>query len=233
MSHVLVVDDDEDVCKLTREVFEKKGFSTATAGDGLKALEQVDDRRPDLVLLDLDMPRLDGWGFLERLQGFPDPPPVVFMSGNLDFEAFAKGARAGVAAFFRKPIHFSELVTGCERILHAAQRTEGVPDERRGQPRRPLLVGLNVVSKPGTPRVPGELSDLSRTGAQVTLMIPVEVGARVRITLDPSLTGGLIRFEGEVRWCAPVGEGYALGVELQERSPEAEELLDHLLDGPS
>ena len=85
-------------------------------------------------------------------------------------------------------------------------------------------------SKRGTPRVPGELSDLSRTGAQVTLMIPVEVGARVRITLDSSLTGGLIRFEGEVRWCAPAGEGYALGVELQERSPEADQLLDHLLD---
>jgi CheY-like chemotaxis protein len=230
MGHVLVVDDDEDVCKLTQDVFEKKGFSTEAAGDGLKALEQVDDRRPDLILLDLDMPRLDGWGFLERLQGFPDPPPVVFMSGNLSFEAFARGARAGVAAFFRKPIHFTEMVTSCERILDSAARAGSASDDRRSQPRRPLLVGLNVVSKRGTPRVPGELSDLSRAGAQVNLMIPVEVGARVRITLDSSLTGALIKFEGEVRWCAPVGEGYALGVEMLERSPEADQLLDHLLD---
>src|SRR5262245_15957850 len=96
--HVLVVDDDAEVCALTLRILEDKGFRTSAAANGADGLAAVKQGAPDLVLLDIDMPGTDGWGFLEQLEVSPRPP-VVFVSGKLDFEAFARGTRAGVAAF--------------------------------------------------------------------------------------------------------------------------------------
>ena len=82
--HVLVVDDDLLVRQLVRTVLANAGYVTLEAVDGVGAIEQLEKRRPDLVLLDLVMPRCDGWAVLTYVGGMDDPPPVVLVSGLHD-----------------------------------------------------------------------------------------------------------------------------------------------------
>lgn len=223
---ILVVDDDPDVRALTSRVLRDKGFATSEASEGGAALELLAAEAPDLVVLDIDMSGLDGWGFLEFLP--EGAPPVVFLSGNLGFDSFARGARAGVAAFVGKPIHYRRLVTTCRRILETP-RASPEHEERRRSERRQLLVKVGMLSKLGTPQIIGELTDLSAGGARVITVGPVEVGSKVRFALDAAVAGELLRFDCLVRWCAPVEDGYAHGLAFTDLAPEARQALRNVL----
>jgi CheY-like chemotaxis protein len=83
---VLVVDDDADVTDTMREILEDEGHRVFVAGDGIRALEVVHAERPDLVLLDLEMPKMDGRHFLAEMRKTPelDRVQVVVLSGSRD-----------------------------------------------------------------------------------------------------------------------------------------------------
>jgi CheY-like chemotaxis protein len=226
---VLVVDDDPEVCALIRRVLEDKGFRTSAASNGAAGLLAVKQVAPALVLLDIDMPGTDGWGFLEQLDASPRPP-VAFVSGKLDFEAFSRGTRAGVAAFVAKPIHFNELAATCQRILDA--RAGDAPGaEQRREERRHFLVRVDVVSRLGTSRAIGELRDLSAGGAQVITPGPLDVGATVRFALDKAVTGDPMKFSSQVRWRQALEDGYAHGLELVDVGPEQAGRLREVIGG--
>lgn len=220
MTHLMIVDDDPNGRTLTCRVLEDKGFTTSESGDEASAVAAMRARRPDLVLVDLDRPGLDGWAFVDRLQKVPDPPPVVFLSGPLEFEAFARGARSGVAGFVAKPLHFGKLVTTCRRILLARETASRRPDERRATRRLQLLVAVTVESGGVSSTVLGELADLSLGGARVLLLGPLQVGSGIRLTLDRTVAGRLV-LDGEVRWCSPAHDGFALGLSFRGLTPEA------------
>lgn len=226
---ILVVDDDPELAALTQRVLVDHGFQASRAANGAEALAAVKAELPDLVLLDIDMPGTDGWGFLEQLANSPRPP-VAFVSGNLNFESFAKGTRAGIAAFVAKPIHYKELVATCRRIFDTpARRPPGPDDNRRRGDRRQILVRVDVASPLGQSRAVGELRDLSLGGAQVITIGPLEVGAKVRFTLDTAVTGEPMRFESEVRWRQQLSDGFAHGLELLDLGPEQTERLYSVL----
>jgi CheY-like chemotaxis protein len=219
VTHLMVVDDDPNGRTLARRVLEDKGFTTSEAGDEPSAVAAIRSRRPDLVLVDVDKPGLDGWSLLERLPSLPDPPPVVFLSGPLEFATFARGARSGVSAFVAKPLHFGKLVTTCRRILLARERASRPPDERRATQRLQLLVAVTVESGGVSTTVLGELADLSLGGARVILLGPVQVGSAIRLTLDRTVAGRLA-IEGEVRWCSPAHDGFAHGLSFRGLTPD-------------
>src|SRR5687768_13141797 len=100
---VLVADDEEDVRFLLSRLLGDVGYEVHLAQDGLEALERIDAERPDLMILDLMMPGLDGWGVLKRLESHPNPPLVVLLTARGDPESFARGIRAGAAAYVTKP----------------------------------------------------------------------------------------------------------------------------------
>jgi len=104
--------------------------------------------------------------------------------------------------------------------------------ERRREVRRRLLVGARVASETGTPLILGELVDLSLSGARMILLGPFDVGARVRVTLDQSLSNRTVRFDGKIMWREQIETGFAHGLELIEISSETEALIGELI-GPS
>jgi DNA-binding NtrC family response regulator len=222
---ILVVDDNADLALLTERVLKDKGFHAVRAGNGSEALAAIKAEPPDLVLLDIDMPELDGWGFLEKLDASPRPP-VAFVSGNFDFDAFSKGTRAGVVAFVAKPIHYNALIATCQRIFSTPKKRPEQPgDNRRRGERRQLLVRVDVISSTGSHRVIGELRDLSLGGAQVITMGPLEIGAKVLFSLDAAVTGEPMTFDSEVRWQQQLPDGFAHGLELLDLGPEQTERL--------
>jgi CheY-like chemotaxis protein len=113
---ILVVDDDENILDLVVMSLEITGYSTESARDGAEALEAVERGRPGLVLLDMRMPRLDGWGFARGLveRGIRDVP-VVVMTAAQDARRWAE--EIGADAYLEKPFDVHQLLDTVKRVL--------------------------------------------------------------------------------------------------------------------
>jgi DNA-binding response OmpR family regulator len=113
---ILVVDDDTDIRALLRELLERRGFSVAEAADGRQALQQLYGGRPDLVLLDVGMPGMDGWTTLERIRELSDVPVVMLTARSAELEK-TRGLRAGADDYVTKPFGRQELLARIEGLL--------------------------------------------------------------------------------------------------------------------
>jgi DNA-binding response OmpR family regulator len=109
---VLVVDDEPQVVWMLRFSLEAEGYRTLEARDGRAALEEIRQHRPDLVLLDVMMPVMDGWSVLEELQALPEDerPRVVVVSARASLRDRAKAAELGADAFVAKPFNVEDLL---------------------------------------------------------------------------------------------------------------------------
>jgi len=119
---ILVVDDEEDIRHMLRLILEKSGFVVETAGDGQEALDQVRDHRPDLILLDLKMPRLNGYEVFVRLKSdeqFKTIPIIVVtaVTQDSDQEDEEWARRMGAEGFVTKPFDLSELGRRIEELI--------------------------------------------------------------------------------------------------------------------
>ena len=119
IGRVLVVDDDEDIRKLLLAALTDAGYEVATAADGEEAIEAVRRRRPNVILLDLMMPRVSGWGFTERYAREPGPhAPIIVItaaSGQV-----LRLPEQGVARVLPKPFSVDALLRHVERALERA-----------------------------------------------------------------------------------------------------------------
>jgi CheY-like chemotaxis protein len=115
---VLVVDDDAAIRDAVRDVLESAGIAVETATDGADALEKVSRQRPRLVLLDMRMPVLDGWGFASALQERGVTLPVVVMTAAADAGRWAD--EIGAIGVVAKPFGVAELVSAVRRFSAAS-----------------------------------------------------------------------------------------------------------------
>ncbi|MET9591463.1 response regulator [Streptomyces sp. NPDC006516] len=137
---VLVVDDNKVIRQLIRVNLELEGFEVVTAADGVECLDLVHEVCPDVITLDVVMPRLDGIQTAARLRADPRTVhlPVALVSACTPYEV-ESGEYAGVDAFLAKPFEPSELVRMVHRL---AQRENRVPlDGRRGAGRAGSAAG--------------------------------------------------------------------------------------------
>ncbi|MDV9188063.1 response regulator [Streptomyces sp. SR27] len=120
---MLVVDDNKVIRQLIRVNLELEGFEVVTAADGAECLDVVHRVRPDVVTLDVVMPRLDGIKTAERLRADPRTShlPVAIISACGEHEV-AGGVASGVDAFLAKPFEPTELVRVVRQLLHRERR---------------------------------------------------------------------------------------------------------------
>ncbi len=144
---VLVVEADADLRTLMWRIFADAGHEVAVAADGGEAIEKVHSLRPELVVLDLVLPGLDGWAVIRNLQKLPVPPPVVMVSVHTHSEMYSRAAEAGVAAYVEKPFSVVELLATCERVLHEGAAPPVAPRDRRLAPRRIVRVPVLVLDE--------------------------------------------------------------------------------------
>jgi two-component system alkaline phosphatase synthesis response regulator PhoP len=121
MARVLVVDDEPDILLLHRLNLEAAGHEVLLAADGMKALERIAADGPDVVVLDVMMPVLDGWGVLERLATMAAPPPVLVVSAKSSREDIAHAIESGAADFLTKPFNPDGLIAALNRLLSASE----------------------------------------------------------------------------------------------------------------
>lgn len=119
---VLVVDDSPTVCKLVSITLSKRGFQIVSASDGIDALDVISSNKPDLILLDITMPRLDGYKLCKIIRGHDETReiPVIMLSGKDGFFDKARGKFVGCTSYITKPFEPEALIQEVERHLVAS-----------------------------------------------------------------------------------------------------------------
>jgi len=117
MSKVLIVDDEPDVLLLLRVNLEAAGFHTVLAADGETALARIDDADPDVVLLDIMMPVMDGWGVLRSLADRERSPRVVVVSAKSSDRDIVRALTSGAVDYVTKPFDPDDLLEVVRRTI--------------------------------------------------------------------------------------------------------------------
>jgi CheY-like chemotaxis protein len=225
---ILVVDDDEMLRDVVAAMLEGEGRVVEGAASGPDGLAAIAARRPDLVLLDLHMPGMSGWGVIERLKDRPSPPAVVAMSGMEVEPADLFAVRPYVYGFLPKPFTQEQLVKTCTRALEAAQAAVGGSQtfrDRRAYPRRNLLVPAALLSPDGMPAAQGQILNLSPGGAQLDLGASLNPGMEVALAFEIPGGMGPFRVTARVQWKK---EG-KLGLAFLDVSEDDQKRLGELL----
>ena len=116
---ILVVEDDESIRNLIVSQLEDAGFAVATAADGLEGLAAIRERRPDAVLLDINMPRMDGFTMLERMKSNPETSnlPVLMLSAQSSPEDIRRAVQLGADDYIGKPFESRQLLRRVDRMI--------------------------------------------------------------------------------------------------------------------
>ncbi len=127
--HILVIEDDPQISDLLRRGLIYEGYSVAVAGDGPAGLAAARDRQPDLVLLDLMLPGMDGLTVCQRLRGASDVPILILTARDAVPDRI-KGLDAGADDYVVKPFNFDELLARIRALLRRRQ-PQAAKDELR------------------------------------------------------------------------------------------------------
>jgi CheY-like chemotaxis protein len=112
---VLVVDDDPSILTTVSHVLEFEGYSVDTAVNGAEAIDSIERSRPGLVLLDMRMPVMDGWGFARELRERGVAVPILVMTAARDARQWAE--EIGAQGYIAKPFELDDLLGAVDRLL--------------------------------------------------------------------------------------------------------------------
>jgi DNA-binding response OmpR family regulator len=118
-ARLLVVDDDEDIRTLLRELLERAGYQVDEAPDGRTALRRMFESPPELVILDVTMPGMDGYATLERIRDLSDVPVIMLTARTQELER-VRGLTSGADDYVAKPFGRQELLARVQALLRRA-----------------------------------------------------------------------------------------------------------------
>jgi CheY-like chemotaxis protein len=121
MPKILVVEDNEENRDSLRRRLERRGFEVVVAEDGQRGIDVATVEKPDLILMDMNMPTLDGWEATRRLKALPDlgGTPVIALTAHAMTGDRERAIEAGCTDYHTKPIEFPKLISQMEDILRS------------------------------------------------------------------------------------------------------------------
>ena len=128
---ILVVDDDVELSDGLRMVLERQGYRVIQARDGQQGQKQVYQQRPDLVILDMMMPRMGGYPVLEHFRDKADAPPIIMITANEGSRHKAYAEYLGVVDYIRKPFAMERLLEAVERGLAGKDAAADAPTDKK------------------------------------------------------------------------------------------------------
>lgn len=124
MSKVLIVEDEEAMAVALREGFQCEGYSVALARDGATALRMVTDESPDIVILDVMLPKVSGLDVCRQLRSQGNSVPILMLTARGQEIDKVLGLKLGADDYVTKPFGFMELIARCEALLRRGRRVE-------------------------------------------------------------------------------------------------------------
>jgi DNA-binding response OmpR family regulator len=187
-ARVLVIEDDADISLSIRTVLTRSGFDVAVSDDGKEGLRAFHAARPDLIILDVGLPTMDGWSVLERIRDMSDVPVLMLTAHGREADK-VRGLNAGADDYLTKPFGNGELAARVEALLRRP---------RTGQPEA-------EVYDDGTLLLRLDTREVSVAGTPVTLT-PTEYRLLVALVRHP---GQVLAPEQllELAWHDPLGIG--------------------------
>jgi DNA-binding response OmpR family regulator len=185
---VLVVEDEKDISLGIRTVLERSGFAVSSTADGRDGLRVFHDVRPDLVVLDIGLPTLDGWAVLERIRDLSDVPVLILTAHGNEAEK-VRGLQSGADDYLTKPFSNRELTARVEALLRRP---------RTGEPQAEVF-------DDGQLQVKLESREVSVGGAPVALT-PTEYRLLVALIKHPGQTLAPSQLL-KLAWNDPMGVG--------------------------
>ena len=138
-ANILIVDDVAMNARLLVNLLQDEDYNLAVATNGQMALDLVDDRKPDLILLDIMMPNMDGYETCRRLKASEDTRdiPVIFLTARTEAEDITKGFDVGAVDYVTKPFNYDELIARVKTHLELKITKDAL--ERSNQEQRKLI----------------------------------------------------------------------------------------------
>lgn len=119
MTKILIIEDEIKLRETVSELLSLAGYDVTEATDGLDGLEKVNQTNPELIICDVMMPKLDGYGFIEQLKKTKySDIPVLFLTAKTELMDLERGIALGAKAYVLKPFSFQELKRIIEHHLH-------------------------------------------------------------------------------------------------------------------
>ena len=129
---ILIVEDDEDLVYMLEYNLQSRGYATVSALDGLSAYRLIEQERPDLILLDIMLPGVDGWQICAMVRGHPQPDicdtPIVMLTALGSTEAKLKGIEMGADDYIPKPFSIKEVMLKVDRLIARESRKRHLDD---------------------------------------------------------------------------------------------------------
>jgi len=125
VQRILVADDDEAICDTIEDALHLAGYLTMRAKDGQMALDRVRNDRPDLVILDVNMPKMDGFEVLRKMRSLSITTPAILLTARHEREDAVTGLKLGADAYVKKPFGLEELLL---RVAAVLRRVSGESD---------------------------------------------------------------------------------------------------------
>lgn len=146
MFKILVVEDDKELRELFRTVLEKNGYNVLIANDGREAIEVLGSEYVDLVISDVMMPYLDGYGLTKILRESGEQTPVMIITAKDTFDDMKEGFTAGADDYLRKPVDLNEMLLRVSALL---RRSQMISEKRQ------LVGGAELILESFTVRADG------------------------------------------------------------------------------
>ena len=193
---VLIVDDDPWILRMVSTLLEKRGYAISTASDGEEGLMRADQLRPDLIITDVMMPKLDGWSLVRALRSRAELAlvPVIFLTALGGEDDRIKGFRLGADDYLPKPFRFEELDLRVANALKKAKTTQAKAEEVRRAPVEPPPIPGAGPKKPAG--IHGTLEQLGLSSLLV--MIEMERKSGILRLEKLGVTGRIFCREGRV-----------------------------------
>jgi CheY-like chemotaxis protein len=228
-AHVLVVSRDDEMCAQAVQALGGAGYDVECAADAASAFARAEAQPPRLALVDLALPRREGWTSLTRLRALPEPPAVIALVARSDYRAFAQAIREGADAYVFRPFAAADLLSLCQAVL--SRPTIPPVREVRQHVRRLVSAEVTVLSAEGVALAAGEMANLGAGGAHVRLPVRLDPGTRVRVML-PVPFGDALVVDAVVQWNGRTAGGFAHGLQFVDLTLARRRQLADLLDVP-
>lgn len=144
MTKVLIIDDEQRILKNTAKILRLEGFQVFTANNGEEGLEKIDQHRPDIILCDIMMPKIDGYQVLRTLKNHPEIAtiPFIFLTAKADPTDFRDGMEGGADDYLTKPFTIKQLINAIKTRLAKQQTINNVVENKINTLRSNIALSL-------------------------------------------------------------------------------------------